>query len=74
MRKKMQKETSPAGNRTRVFHVTGGDTHHYTTEDFELLSQLLLKRINKQRGSFLQHKFNLLTKKFKFISIAINVI
>ena len=26
---------SPAGNRTRVFHVTGGDTHHYTTEDVE---------------------------------------
>uniref|UniRef100_A0A0M3IET2 Uncharacterized protein n=1 Tax=Ascaris lumbricoides TaxID=6252 RepID=A0A0M3IET2_ASCLU len=24
---------SPAGNRTRVSHVTGADTHHYTTED-----------------------------------------
>ena len=24
---------SPAGNRTRVFRVTGGDTYHYTTED-----------------------------------------
>ena len=25
---------SPAGNRTPVSRVTGGDTHHYTTEDF----------------------------------------
>ena len=24
---------SPAGNRTPVSRVTGGDTHHYTTED-----------------------------------------
>ena len=30
-------DSSPAGNRTRVFHVTGGDTHHYTTEDMHLL-------------------------------------
>ena len=28
-----KKNYSPAGNRTRVFRVTGGDTHHYTTED-----------------------------------------
>ena len=27
------KRCSPAGNRTRVFRVTGGDTDHYTTED-----------------------------------------
>ena len=26
--------SSPAGNRTRVFHVTGGDTYHYTTEEW----------------------------------------
>ena len=25
--------SSPAGNRTPVSRVTGGDTHHYTTED-----------------------------------------
>ena len=25
--------TSPAGNRTPVSRVTGGDTYHYTTED-----------------------------------------
>ena len=28
------KLNSPAGNRTLVPCVTGGDTHHYTTEDF----------------------------------------
>ena len=28
-----KKTDSPAGNRTRVFRVTGGDTYHYTTED-----------------------------------------
>ena len=28
-----KKKASPAGNRTPVFRVTGGDTHHYTTED-----------------------------------------
>ena len=25
--------SSPAGNRTPVSRVTGGDTYHYTTED-----------------------------------------
>ena len=30
---KRKKILSPAGNRTPVFRVTGGDTHHYTTED-----------------------------------------
>ena len=33
---KKKKLHSPAGNRTRVFRVTGGDTHHYTTEDWLL--------------------------------------
>ena len=28
-----KKKLSPAGNRTPVSRVTGGDTHHYTTED-----------------------------------------
>ena len=27
------KMPSPSGNWTPVFRVTGGDTHHYTTED-----------------------------------------
>ena len=34
---KKSKKRSPAGNRTRVFRVTGGDTDHYTTEDCTLL-------------------------------------
>ena len=28
-----KKFASPAGNRTPVSRVTGGDTYHYTTED-----------------------------------------
>ena len=35
--------TSPAGNRTPVSRVTGGDTYHYTTEDVvATVSQLSL--------------------------------
>ena len=30
------KISSPAGNRTPVSRVTGGDTYHYTTEDYML--------------------------------------
>ena len=30
--------TSPAGNRTPVSRVTGGDTHHYTTEELVISS------------------------------------
>ena len=30
----LQKNFSPAGNRTPVFRVTGGDTHHYNIEDY----------------------------------------
>ena len=29
--------SSPAGNRTPVSRVTGGDTYHYTTEDVYLV-------------------------------------
>ena len=31
--KEHEKKSSPAGNRTPVSRVTGGDTNHYTTED-----------------------------------------
>ena len=31
------KSISPAGNRTPVSRVTGGDTHHYTTEELDVL-------------------------------------
>ena len=30
------KKCSPTGNRTLVSRVTGGDTHHYTIEDYEI--------------------------------------
>ena len=31
------KRISPAGNRTQVSRVTGGDTQHYTTEELNAL-------------------------------------
>ncbi len=34
--KTISKTASPAGNGTPVSRVTGGDTHHYTTEDLML--------------------------------------
>ncbi|KRX83987.1 hypothetical protein T06_11428 [Trichinella sp. T6] len=37
---------SPAGNRTRVARVTGGNTHHYTTEDLKLI--IFLKNFGSQ--------------------------
>ena len=38
-----EKGISPAGNRTPVSRVTGGDTHHYTTEDWVPLESLRLR-------------------------------
>ncbi len=35
--------SSPAGNRTPVSRVTGGDTHHYTTEDLHKIYKLKYK-------------------------------
>ncbi len=37
----VQKRSSPTGNRTRVFRVTGGDTYHYTIEDHTTSNQLM---------------------------------
>ena len=34
----LTKIASPAGNWTRVSRVTGGDTHHYTTKDWAIIS------------------------------------
>ena len=34
---KRKKILSPAGNRTPVFRVTGGDSHHYTTAPLDNL-------------------------------------
>ena len=41
-------KTSPAGNRTPVSRVTGGDTHHYTTEESDdiIFSKFDLKSLN----------------------------
>jgi hypothetical protein len=40
-----KKMISPAGNRTLVSRVTGGDTYHYTTEDY-ILRNKKLKYLN----------------------------
>ena len=40
---------SPTGNRTRVFRVTGGDTYHYTIEDW--LCKLVINMPTHTRGS-----------------------
>jgi hypothetical protein len=37
----IQKVDSPAGNRTPVSRVTGGDTDHYTTEDCDTVTPTL---------------------------------
>ena len=39
---------SPAGNRAPVSRVTGGDTHHYTTEDISVLARNLFVFSSKQ--------------------------
>ena len=51
-------QSSPAGNRTPVSRVTGGDTHHYTTEDETKWSWklLLLKGQITSRTSRWQRK------------------
>ena len=47
-----KKNISLAGNRTPVFRVTGGDTHHYTTEDscWRVSSQRMNARDWKEKG------------------------
>ena len=45
---------SPAGNRTLVSRVTGGDTHHYTTEDTEFWEAKLLERHQAEILTFLK--------------------
>ena len=55
------KLNSPAGNRTLVSRVTGGDTHHYTTEDYLSLNRLwvykffmILKYCNRWHSLLIQ--------------------
>ena len=42
--KKNHTSISSAGNRTPVSRVTGGDTHHYTTEEL-MLGALIFRHI-----------------------------
>ena len=43
------KRISPAGNRTPVSRVTGGDTHHYTTEELGALDLGLMGNVMGKR-------------------------
>ena len=47
IKKKKQKVFSPAGNRTPVSRVTGGDTYHYTTEDVIVIVKFRYRSVNK---------------------------
>ena len=65
-----QKRRSPAGNRTRVFRVTGGDTDHYTTEDQTLkawLALLIIQQAKNRKGSN-QSSWAQIFRKFRFSS------
>ena len=44
----ISKTSSRAGNRTLVSRVTGGDTHHYTTEEFVNCIVALKERHNNE--------------------------
>ena len=52
---KLQKEaSSPARNRTPVSRVTGGDTHHYTTEESDgIIALNLILRPSSGKNEFL---------------------
>ena len=50
--KSLCKKFSPAGNRTRVFHVTGGDTHHYTTEECNFMFKFSPNTIKRLRDQY----------------------
>ena len=45
------KRISPAGNRTPVSRVTGGDTHHYTTEELDALNVSLMVYVTGKTSS-----------------------
>ena len=47
-----KKRVSPAGNRTPVSRVTGGDTHHYTTEDSVMIEVKILQTAQLSTFSF----------------------
>ena len=47
-----KKRDSTAGNRTPVSRVTGGDTHHYTTEDSVIFQRKILQTAQLSTFSF----------------------
>ena len=50
-----RKNISPAGNRTLVSRVTGGDTHHYTTEEDRARKNTLYhNQINRKKYGAVQ--------------------
>ena len=51
-----KQKSSPAGNRTPVSRVTGGDTHHYTTEEFVIC--VLGSKEGHDKGSALTDGWN----------------
>ena len=52
----MIKLFSPTGNRTRAFHVTGGDPHHQTIEEFIVKEVLLGTFFPKQHKKWMVEK------------------
>ena len=48
------KKSSPAGNRTPVSRVTGGDTNHYTTEDLLDEEKMYLYRTYVYKPSYFE--------------------
>ena len=64
---KLQKEaSSPAGNRTPVSRVTGGDTHHYTTEDAN--TYWLRKGISLYHPIMVTQQFTYMCSEFSLFS------
>ena len=58
--------SSPAGNRTPVSRVTGGDTYHYTTEELQTIELFFYLKICIMVHIFLRQ---FLRKDFSLISI-----
>ena len=52
--------SSPAGNRTPVSRVTGGDTHHYTTEELLLKNRNFLGSYQNGSRSLTENGFKTL--------------
>ena len=55
-----QNFNSPAGNRTPVSRVTGGDTNHYTTEDADFKFVVCMSRGSRLLTLFVYIEFRTL--------------